>query len=317
MVFESYVVELLNKFAGQYLENLDPSQLRIGIWGGDVQLENLILKESALDDLDLPVKVLRGHLGKLVLKIPWKNLYSEPVVAEVDGLYLLVRPNTGVHYNAEKEEKAKQEKKQRQLDAVELARQLEEEKKKSEPQKDEKSDSFVEKLAMQIVKNLQISVRNIHIRYEDSVTNPSTPFSIGVSLENLSAESTDENWIPSIVGKSVQIVHKLVKLDSLALYWNTKDNIGQLPSQEDWVNQAKGGIAIRTAQHYSPPDFKYKSDGRALISYHVFPFSRISQLRQQDKEMNCACYEDPTARTVQELVILSLHKNISKMQTAS
>ena len=34
MVFESYVVDLLNKFAGQYLENLDSSQLRIGIWGG-------------------------------------------------------------------------------------------------------------------------------------------------------------------------------------------------------------------------------------------------------------------------------------------
>lgn len=105
MVFESYVVDLLNKYAGQYLENLDSSQLRLGIWGGDAQLENLILKESALDDLDLPVKVLRGHLGKLVLKIPWKNLYTEPVVAEVDGLYLLVRPNTGVKYNAEKEEK--------------------------------------------------------------------------------------------------------------------------------------------------------------------------------------------------------------------
>ena len=81
MVFESYVVDLLNKFAGQYLENLDSSQLRIGIWGGgsivasctsfcldrvlnllflkqylltftgDVQLENLILKESALVSL--------------------------------------------------------------------------------------------------------------------------------------------------------------------------------------------------------------------------------------------------------------------------
>ena len=35
------------------------------------------------------------YSGKLVLKIPWKNLYSEPVVAQVDGLYLLVRPNTG------------------------------------------------------------------------------------------------------------------------------------------------------------------------------------------------------------------------------
>lgn len=38
--------------------------------------------------------------------------------------------SSGVKYNVEKEEKAKQEKKQRQLDAVELARQLEEEKKK-------------------------------------------------------------------------------------------------------------------------------------------------------------------------------------------
>lgn len=38
--------------------------------------------------------------------------------------------SSGIKYNAEKEEKAKQEKKQRQLDAVELARQLEEEKKR-------------------------------------------------------------------------------------------------------------------------------------------------------------------------------------------
>ena len=36
--------------------------------------------------------------GKLVLKIPWKNLYSEPVVAQIDGLYLLVRPNTGKYW---------------------------------------------------------------------------------------------------------------------------------------------------------------------------------------------------------------------------
>ncbi|KAK3732849.1 hypothetical protein QZH41_012371, partial [Actinostola sp. cb2023] len=32
----------------------------------DAKLENLILKESALDDFDLPVKVVRGHLGKFV-----------------------------------------------------------------------------------------------------------------------------------------------------------------------------------------------------------------------------------------------------------
>ena len=47
------------------------------------------------DELDLPVKIKSGHLGKLTLKIPWKNLYSSPVVATLEGLYILVTPNSG------------------------------------------------------------------------------------------------------------------------------------------------------------------------------------------------------------------------------
>ena len=35
MVFESVVSDLLNRFIGDYVENLDKSQLKIGIWGGE------------------------------------------------------------------------------------------------------------------------------------------------------------------------------------------------------------------------------------------------------------------------------------------
>lgn len=35
MVFESLVSDLLNRFIGDYVENLDKSQLKIGIWGGE------------------------------------------------------------------------------------------------------------------------------------------------------------------------------------------------------------------------------------------------------------------------------------------
>lgn len=35
MVFESLVTDLLNRFIGDYVENLDKSQLKIGIWGGE------------------------------------------------------------------------------------------------------------------------------------------------------------------------------------------------------------------------------------------------------------------------------------------
>jgi len=33
-------------------------------------------------------------VGQLKVKIPWKNLYNEPTVAQLDGLYILAVPNT-------------------------------------------------------------------------------------------------------------------------------------------------------------------------------------------------------------------------------
>ena len=51
---------------------------------------------------------------------------------------------------------------------------------------EKKPDSFAEKLATQVIKNLQVEVSDIHVRYEDVHTNPSKPFSVGVTLKNLS-----------------------------------------------------------------------------------------------------------------------------------
>lgn len=52
---------------------------------GDVTLTNLEVKETALDDFDLPFKLKFGYLSTLILKIPWKSLYTEPVIANVEG----------------------------------------------------------------------------------------------------------------------------------------------------------------------------------------------------------------------------------------
>ena len=52
--------------------------------------------------------------------------------------------------------------------------------------KDAEKDSFAEKLFTNVIKNLELTIRNIHIRYEDKVTNPACPFSIGVTLHELS-----------------------------------------------------------------------------------------------------------------------------------
>uniref|UniRef100_A0A3Q2C9F4 Chorein N-terminal domain-containing protein n=1 Tax=Cyprinodon variegatus TaxID=28743 RepID=A0A3Q2C9F4_CYPVA len=113
MVFESMVSDLLNRFIGDYVENLDKSQLKIGIWGA-----NLFLFQG---EFDVPFKVKAGQIGKLTLKIPWKNLYNEAVVATLEGLYLLVVPGATIKYDATKEERYQQEAKQRELQRIEEA----------------------------------------------------------------------------------------------------------------------------------------------------------------------------------------------------
>lgn len=61
-------------------------------------------------------------LGKLVLKIPWKNLYNAPVEVSVEGLFLVLIPSREARYDAEKEEKWSQEGKQAVLMKVEEAK---------------------------------------------------------------------------------------------------------------------------------------------------------------------------------------------------
>jgi len=67
-------------------------------------------------------------VGKLVLKIPWKNLYSAPVEASLEGLFLLVVPNQEVKYDPAKEEKRSHEVKKAELQRVEDKKKQEREK---------------------------------------------------------------------------------------------------------------------------------------------------------------------------------------------
>ncbi|CAG0918881.1 unnamed protein product [Notodromas monacha] len=218
MVFESVVTDLLNRFLGAYVENLDRSQLKLGIWGGDVVLRNLRLKKNALDSMDLPVRVSHGFLEKMELKIPWTNLYKAPVIAVIDGVFLIAVPKSTVEYDAAKEEKMAWEVKQNRIQRGEEIHELKS--LAAGEGADEKDATFVEKLSFQIIKNIQIRVGSVHIRYEDTVSNPSRPFNLGVTMSSLVLESTDDSWKPGTIPKEdAKLVYKLATLNSFNVYW--------------------------------------------------------------------------------------------------
>ena len=59
-----------------------------------------------------------------MLKIPWKNLYTAPVVVLVERLHLLAVPSQGVAYNREKEDSIARDLRKQQLSRYERRQQL-------------------------------------------------------------------------------------------------------------------------------------------------------------------------------------------------
>uniref|UniRef100_A0A8C3E655 Vacuolar protein sorting 13 homolog A n=1 Tax=Corvus moneduloides TaxID=1196302 RepID=A0A8C3E655_CORMO len=218
MVFESLVVDVLNRFLGDYVVNLDSSQLKLGIWGG----RGLGRRGEPPSQLDVPFKVKAGHISQLNLQIPWQNLYTQPVEAVLDGVYLLIVPIASIKYDAEKEARQLLEARQRELQRIEEAKQKIADQDKV---KEEKQDTFVEKLVTQVIKNLQLKISNIHIRYEDDV----------------SIFTSDKNWNPCLHDETAKLFHKLVRLDNLFAYWNVKSEMFYHGGyDESLVSKARG-----------------------------------------------------------------------------
>ncbi|CAF1260195.1 unnamed protein product [Adineta steineri] len=254
MVFENLVVYLLDKYLGDYIESLDTKKLKIDLWNGNVVLENLYLKSNALADLNLPVTISTGYLQKLTLQIPWTNLYTHSTKVTIDGLFVLVIPKTEVEYDAQRDAKEKHEAKMKEVRKVEKLRK-EKEVEKNAKGNDKNNDTLLERMQLQIIRNLELSIRNIHIVYEDKSTKPNHPFSFGITLNYISLHTTTPDWESAILKEDTSLIHKLGELSALSIYWNTNAKSRTDLARDDAINSLKEKIAIDN-QH-APSDISY------------------------------------------------------------
>src|SRR2546421_1857297 len=218
-MLEGLVANLLNRFLGMYVKNFDPKHLNVGIWSGDVTLRNLELRKEALDQLHLPLNVVHGYLGQLTLSIPWSNLRGKPVRIHIEDVFLLSAPKEEASFDADEEERRAHALKIEKLESAELLKERNTEGMSQEEQR--MNQSFVQSLTTAIIDNLQVSIKNVHLRYEDSIAAPGHSFAVGLTLKEMSAVSTDAEWRPTFIQSTSGTAHKLAVLNALSLYWNT------------------------------------------------------------------------------------------------
>ncbi|KAL0477092.1 vacuolar protein sorting protein VPS13 [Acrasis kona] len=218
-MFEGLASSLLSNILGDYIQDFDPKSLDIGIWSGAVDLKDLRLKPTALDVFDLPISVVHGYVGAIRAHLPWKSLGSSPVEASVSDLFIVVQPKKSLVWNNKVEEDRAKSMKKKKLENYEVVKAL---KDTTEEVTDPKDAGFVSRLTETVVNNLQVRIKNVHIRYED-FTNKDKPILFGVSMGGLEAKSTNASWQETFIKATKEALYKIVQLSKLSLYMNHSD----------------------------------------------------------------------------------------------
>lgn len=236
MVFESVIANLLNAYLGHFIDDVNASQLRLGAWKGNVELKNLAIKEDAFASLDLPFKILHGHIGKLTAVIPWSSLYSSPVQLSLQDVFVVAVPNVLEEYDDDIELERAWQAKKKELSIIEATKKnLEnlqsDQKRKGFNEVAQEDDGFVAKLAAQVIQNVQILVTNIHVVYEDKFTDSLNPFQVGLTLKEIRFQTVDD---PTLVQQQKdkysetqkkELIFKVTSIDYLSIYFNIGKDI--------------------------------------------------------------------------------------------
>ena len=257
-MFERYLSDALTTYFGGFVENLDADRVRLSAWKGELVLRDLQIRPNALDSLvgsDCPVEISYGKIGNLELHIPWKTVrsqlrwsYETPTTTNLEcsvilsDLHILITPRrTKQTSDTEDEQLSLEEKRvQKEHDVQRLldAHLFERVAKSSTVQQQQSSRwQWARQLVANLLSNLSVTIRNIHVRYEDAGMGFTgqqprriirESFSVGVTLRQFSVQTMDpvekqeeeEEKVVAPVERSFSMRQKLAAAYQLAVYWD-------------------------------------------------------------------------------------------------
>nr|XP_025867726.1 vacuolar protein sorting-associated protein 13D isoform X1 [Vulpes vulpes] len=221
-MLEGLVAWVLNTYLGKYVNNLNTDQLSVALLKGAVELENLPLKKDALKELELPFEVKAGLIGKVTLQIPFYRPHVDPWVISISSLHLIGAPEKLEDFDDEKEKLLERERKKALLQALE-------DRWKNERQRKGESYwySVTASVVTRIVENIELKIQDVHLRFEDGITNPSHPFAFGICIKNVSMQNAVNEPVQKLMRK------KQLDVAEFSVYWDVDCTfLGDLPQVE-------------------------------------------------------------------------------------
>ena len=172
---------IIKNFLSNFLE-INQNQTYISLLSGEFIFKNVKIKQKLFEYINIDyLEIKSSYIGsiKLVLNLP--NFYSNPIKIYINDLYI---------YSKQKKIDNINEKERIELLISNKIYNLstDEELLQHINKISDTSDSFVS----QLIRNINILVKNIVFRFEDEISNPKSPFSLGLIIKTFKFVSVNE-----------------------------------------------------------------------------------------------------------------------------
>jgi vacuolar protein sorting-associated protein 13A/C len=64
---------------------------------------------------------------------------------------------------------------------------------------EKKEDGMMSRLGKKVVDNLQLRIKNVHVRFEEGTRTSNNSYAWGLTLDEISLTTTDATWKPSFI----------------------------------------------------------------------------------------------------------------------
>ena len=215
---------VVDNFLSKFIE-IDKSQTYASLWSGVLELKNVKIKKECFNSINLPYFVLeKGFIGKIKIELKLPFFYNNPINIYINDIFILSKQKDINHLNESEEIQSMKDFKNKKLISDEVIFNKLEEIESQEP-------SF----ATQIIKNINININNIVLRFVDSISNPSKPFSFGIILKYFKINSPEEyellndlNDKDNELNNNIDIIQKIMGVNDLCIYIDSANSLEDL-----------------------------------------------------------------------------------------
>ncbi|GMF15043.1 unnamed protein product [Phytophthora lilii] len=215
-------------------DNIDPAALQISVWNGQIEVEAVELQPDAFP-LPPQLRLAKATLRQLRIDLPWTNLAGQPIRVDIQDVSLLLQvageraadaepPTPEEQRRAARQKLQTLQRKRAALDALEKATEFNE-KNRTQSAGQSWTQSFLFKLLVKVLDNVQVHIQHLHLRMEDAASDPTHPYAVGMTLEAIIVKSADEGWNYTMVGRgqtqdAAAFIRKKMDINKFGIYWS-------------------------------------------------------------------------------------------------